>query len=256
MLCCTITCCDVDDVLAAFTLPHNPASPPLVTPHHSAKRPVGPPHLSSSSSSSSSSSHQAGQATTTQASASSMHSSIAKGAQRWQENLRLAQEGLTLLRIILNDASLGKLLHQPTHNMRQCMHCFTTPECSFTQQMSVHPNKQLDGGSSKSACAHAGRAAIDSLVMSTSSIRLSLIVSTRLSHWAEEEACTRSNTNALPLPVQPWVSSWGSSNGQVKVVNGYNGCRGNLVCSSVHDVAHMAKSLRTRLLLKLNRMNA
>lgn len=78
----------------------------------------------------------------------------------------------------------------------------------------------------------------------------------RLCHWAEDEASIRLHDMSLPLAVQPWVAAWGSSSGNVGIVNGFTGCRGGLVCSSVNDVAHMAKSLRTRILLKLNRMNA
>ena len=78
----------------------------------------------------------------------------------------------------------------------------------------------------------------------------------RLSHWEEEEACVPTNHESMPLPVQPWVATWGSSRRHVKFVNGFTDCRGDLVCSSVQDVAHMAKSLRTRVLLKLNRMSA
>lgn len=94
-----------DDLLAAFTLPHNPAVPPLVAPHQaSGSAALRPPHHSSTSSSVRQLSSQAG---IMRQSASMVHSVISSGAEVWQENLRVAQEGLTLLRIILNDASLG-----------------------------------------------------------------------------------------------------------------------------------------------------
>lgn len=83
-----------------------------------------------------------------------------------------------------------------------------------------------------------------------------MLVSMRLMHWAEEEACVRLCHVSLPLPMQPWAAAWGSSSTNVKIVNAYIGCRGNLVCSSVNDIARMATSLQSRLLFKLGTMKA
>ena len=106
------------------------------------------------------------------------------------------------------------------------------------------------------SCVGVGRAAIEDLSSSSSAIRLSLITTTRLLHWADGPAGIKLQTTASPLPLQQWVSAWGSSiDSSRRSINGHEGCRGGLVCGSVEDVAYMATSLRQRVLVRLNRMD-
>ncbi len=106
------------------------------------------------------------------------------------------------------------------------------------------------------SCVGAGRAAIEDLSSSSSAIRLSLITTTRLLHWADRPASVKLQTTASPLPLQRWVSAWGSSiDSSRRTINGHENCRGGLVCGSVEDVAYMATSLRQRVLVRLNRMD-
>ncbi len=106
------------------------------------------------------------------------------------------------------------------------------------------------------SCVGVGRAAIEDLSSSSSAIRLSLITTTRLLHWAGGPASIKFQTTASPLPLQQWVSAWGSSiDSSRRTINGHEGCRGGLVCGSVEDVAYMATSLRQRVLVRLNRLD-
>ncbi|KAL3147293.1 hypothetical protein ABBQ32_002782 [Trebouxia sp. C0010 RCD-2024] len=99
-----------------------------------------------------------------------------------------------------------------------------------------------------------GHAGIEDLVSSSSAIRLSLITTSRLSHWPLSDYCT-SQSGSLPLPLQQWVTAWGSSSSSsTKIINSHADCRGGLTCSSVEDVAYMAKSIRQRVLVQLNHM--
>lgn len=101
----------------------------------------------------------------------------------------------------------------------------------------------------------AGRAGIEDLVSSSSAIRLSLITTSRLSHWPVSDYCTSQQSGSLPLPLQQWVTAWGSSSSSsTKIINSHADCRGGLICSSVEDVAYMAKSIRQRVLVQLNHM--
>ena len=106
------------------------------------------------------------------------------------------------------------------------------------------------------SCVGVGRAAIEDLSSSSSAIRLSLITTTRLLHWADGPAGIKLQTTASPLPLQQWVSAWGSSiDSSRRTINGHEQCRGGLVCGSVEDVVYMATSLRQRVLVRLNRMD-
>ena len=106
------------------------------------------------------------------------------------------------------------------------------------------------------SCVGVGQPAIEDLASSSSAIRLSLITTTRLLHWADRPASIKLQTTASPLPLQGWVSAWGSSiDSSRRTINGHEGCRGGLVCGSVEDVAYMATSLRQRVLVRLNRMD-
>ncbi len=96
-----------DSLLAAFTPPADPSAPPFVTP-----RSLGPhPSPSSTPSAAARRATDPGSKTDVQASdavamdrASDWHSE----AHAWQENVRLSQEALTLLRVILVDSVLGR----------------------------------------------------------------------------------------------------------------------------------------------------
>ena len=103
----------------------------------------------------------------------------------------------------------------------------------------------------------AGRAAVQDLVSSSAAIRLTLITTARLARWSDVAAGMHAqvHTSIRPLPLQQWVIAWGSSsNSSSKIIHGHEHSRGGLFCSSVEDVAHMAKSLRQRVLVKLNYM--
>ncbi len=101
-----------------------------------------------------------------------------------------------------------------------------------------------------------GQAAIEDLSSSSSAIRLSLITTTRLLHWADGPVGIKLQTTASPLPLQQWVSAWGSSiDSSRRSINGHEKCRGGLVCGSIEDVVYMATSLRQRVLVRLNRMD-
>ena len=92
-----------DDLLAAFTLPHNPANPPVVTSWQQTAAQQAP-----ATSQGKTNSPKAAEMEDCQTAARDVHRSIHVGARLWQENVRLAQEGLTLLRVVLSNNSLGK----------------------------------------------------------------------------------------------------------------------------------------------------
>ena len=99
-----------DDLLAGFSLPCNPATPPLVTSWHQTATQQTP-----TSSSNKTSSQEAGDRSAADTNA---HSSIEVAARLWQDSVRLAQEAMTLLRMILNNSSLGRaliLFHEHGH---------------------------------------------------------------------------------------------------------------------------------------------
>ena len=101
----------------------------------------------------------------------------------------------------------------------------------------------------------AGRAGIEDLVSSSAAIRLSLVTSTRLSHWSHSQSCISMSSGSLPLPLQQWATAWGTSSGSsTKMINSHPDCRGGLICSSIEDVVHMAKSIRQRVLVQLSHM--
>ena len=101
----------------------------------------------------------------------------------------------------------------------------------------------------------AGRTGIEDLVSSSAAIRLSLVTSTRLSHWSLSQSYISMPSDSLPLPLQQWATAWGSSSSSsTKIINSHPDCRGGLVCSSVEDVVYMAKSIRQRVLVQLNYM--
>ena len=96
-----------DSLLAAFTPPADPSAPPFVTPR---SLPPNPP-TSSPPSAAARRATDPGSKTDVQASdavamdrASDWHSE----AHAWQENVRLSQEALTLLRVLLVDSVLGR----------------------------------------------------------------------------------------------------------------------------------------------------
>lgn len=91
-----------EDLLAAFTLPPNPVAPPLTSQQQSGTSVPAHQHLSSNTRG-----QTENKTAPAQQPACSIHSAISTGAPVWQENVRLAQEGLTLLRVILHDGRLG-----------------------------------------------------------------------------------------------------------------------------------------------------
>ncbi len=96
-----------DSLLAAFTPPADPSAPPFVTPRSLA------PHPSPSSTPSA-----ATRRATDPVFKADVQASDAAGIDRaldwnskahaWQENVRLSQEALTLLRVLLVDSVLGR----------------------------------------------------------------------------------------------------------------------------------------------------
>ncbi|KAL0035650.1 hypothetical protein WJX79_005806 [Trebouxia sp. C0005] len=142
-----------DSLLAAFTPPADPSTAPFVTPRSL------PPHPSPSNNSSAAARRaiDPGCKTDGQAVAAGIDraSDLESEAYAWQENVRLSQEALTLLRVLLVDSVLGQ-------------------------------------------------AAIEDLSSSSSAIRLSLITTTRLLHWADGPAGIKLQTTVSPLPLQQW----------------------------------------------------
>ena len=195
----------------------------------------------------------------------------------WHEKMRLAQEVLTLLRRILTDNVLGEpssLSGNSAWSLIQlisCMCCMAVP----TVYDVYHPKRILNSSKvaqrqiqtepkvetlvlSLQMCCEmltAGRAGIEDLVSSSASIRLSLVTSTRLSHWCHSDWPMSMLSGSLPLPLQQWVTAWGSSSSSsTKIINSHPDCRGGLICSSVEDLVYMAKSIRQRVLVQLNHM--
>lgn len=95
-----------DTLLAAFTLPLNPGAPPFMTPR---LLPSDPPGSGSASAlagrAAAPARHAHGQ--TSNAALKVTSADITMDAHLWQENVRLSQEALTLLRGILVDDVLG-----------------------------------------------------------------------------------------------------------------------------------------------------
>ena len=100
---------------------------------------------------------------------------------------------------------------------------------------------------------------VQDLISSSAAIRLSLVTTARLCQWSNTAASTHAQLHTLagPLPLQQWVMVWGSSsNSSGNIIRGHEESRGGLCCSSIEDVAHMAKSLRQRVLMQLNYMGS
>jgi len=146
-----------------------------------------------------------------------------------------------------------------------CLVAYISQALQASETANAQVHEHLHAGSSRGvdlqsiltvSCVGVGRAAIEDLSSSSSAIRLSLITTTRLLHWADGPAGIKLQTKASPLPLQRWVSAWGSSiDSSRRTIHGHEGCRGGLICARVEDVAYMATSLRQRVLVWLNRMN-
>ncbi len=101
-----------DSLLAAFTLPPDPSAPPFVTPRVlPADAPTPSSAVTLRATAPAGSAHGPTRQTQAQASdaaTTDRQTDVVMTAHVWQENMRLSQEALTLLRGILADNVLGQ----------------------------------------------------------------------------------------------------------------------------------------------------
>ena len=99
---------NADSLLAAFTVPVDPRATPLVTPRTMAPAPLTSTTSSAAASRGTNDSASAHGTAQPSGATSMSEEESDREARVWQENVRLSQEVLTLLRVVLVDPVLGR----------------------------------------------------------------------------------------------------------------------------------------------------